>query len=77
LQLFGGLSLLSNKEKIRRNMEEIIKTLGKVILAVLIVVIPALAGASLYEDWNPVVKILLRVAYMLETTQIYHLLKEN
>jgi hypothetical protein len=77
LQLFGGLSLLSNKEKIRRNMEEIIKTLGKVILAVLIVVIPALAGASLYEDWNRVVKILLRVAYMLETTQIYHLLKEN
>lgn len=58
-------------------MEEIIKTLGKVILAVLIVVIPALTGASLYEDWNPVVKILLRVAYMFEITQIYHLLKEN
>lgn len=58
-------------------MEETAKTLGKVILAVLIVVIPALAGASLYEDWKPIVKISLRVAYVLETTQIYYLLKEN
>ena len=58
-------------------MEEIAKTLGKVMIAVLIVTIPVLTGASLYEDWNPVVKIVLRVAYMLETTQIYHLLKEN
>lgn len=58
-------------------MEEIAKTLGKVIIAVLIVTIPTLTGASLYEDWKPIVKILLRVAYIFETTQIYHLLREN
>ena len=58
-------------------MEETIKTLGKIIIAVLIVTIPTLTGASLYENWKPITKILLRVAYIFETTQIYHLLKEN